>query len=67
MYATLHAGTAPVYNNSLPYIVKSPNPELGSVLIIDLQSVYAAGTVFSIEIFYYTSPTGNAFSWLTPE
>jgi len=66
--ATNNAGNVPVYNDSvsLAFEVKDPNPGSGQVLVIDLGANYTLGTELSLQIFYATSPTGQALTWLTP-
>ena len=66
--ATLHQGTVPVYNGTyLVWDIKSPNPGSGDVIVIELDQNYTAGSEISLQIFYSTSPSGNALTWLTPE
>ena len=68
MNATMNAGNVPVYNDSvsLNYTIMDPNPGSGQVLVIDLGANYTLGTELSLQIFYATSPTGQALTWLTP-
>jgi len=65
MTATLMAGMIPEYPEAeLKFTVKSPTPISGSVLIVELPRVYEIGEQVSIQVWYETSATGNAFSWL---
>lgn len=58
-YATQNAGTVPVYNNPLQWMVKDPNPATGQVLVIELPNIYGAGAMVSIQVLYNTQPGGN--------
>jgi leukotriene-A4 hydrolase len=65
MDATLMAGMIPEHPEAeLEYTIKSPTPISGSVLIIELPRRYSVGEQVSVQIWYETSATGNAFSWL---
>lgn len=44
-----------------------PNPAIGSVLQVQLPRQVQAGETVDVKINYSTSPTGQAFSWLTAE
>lgn len=48
MYATTHAGTTEVTNSTLVWDIKSPNPDSGDVLVIELDKEYMAGAEVSI-------------------
>lgn len=51
----------------LKWEVQSPNPAIGSVLIVQLNSAPLVGSEIEISIDYTTMKTGQAFSWLTAE
>jgi len=48
------------------YSIQTPNPEIGQVLIVILPITVHGGEEVAVSIKYSTSPTGQAFSWLTP-
>jgi hypothetical protein len=48
MAATMNAGTVPVYNSPLVWMIKNPNPATGQVLVIQLPMMYGAGSMLSI-------------------
>jgi len=60
MVATNDAGTVPVVNNPLTWIIKDPNPNIGQVLVVQLPTTYGAGSSLSIQVFYSTQVGGNA-------
>lgn len=60
MDATMDAGTVPVVNNPLTWIIKNPNPNIGQVLVIQLPHTYNTGSSLSIQIFYNTQVGGNS-------
>jgi hypothetical protein len=44
----MNAGVVPVYYNSLVWDIKTPNPESGDVLVIQLPQTYGVGSMLSI-------------------
>lgn len=64
--ATMNAGVVPVYYNSLVWDIKTPNPESGDVLVIQLPMTYGAGSMLSIQVFYVTDPESKGITWLYP-
>ena len=52
---------------SSSFNVTSPNPEIGSVLRVQLDQLVYPGQKVQVAISYNTSETGQAFSWLTAE
>ena len=53
--------------SSFDYYIVQPNPEIGSVLVINFTRTVSTGESVDVGISYTTSPTGQAFSWLTAE
>ena len=50
----------------LNFEILNPNPVLGQLLKVKLPQTKRAGDLLHLKIAYETSPTGIAFSWLTP-
>jgi len=65
MAATMNAGVVPVTNSPLPWIIDSPNPVCGDVLVVELPIIYGAGSQVSIQIFYTTAADSNGVTWLS--
>lgn len=48
------------------FSIQTPNPEIGQTLVVDIPFTAQLGDELAVVIKYSTSPSGQAFSWLTP-
>ena len=53
--------------SAFDFSIVQPNPAIGSVLVINFPRNVSIGESVDVGISYTTSPTGQAFSWLTAE
>lgn len=58
MRATMSQGNIPLSSTSLNITADTPNPEIGSRLIIDLPQNYSMGALFSVQVTYQTNAGG---------
>ena len=65
MSATLNAGVVPVYNSPLVWAIKTPNPAIGEVLVVELPMIYGVGSMISIQIAYNTGSVERGLTWLS--
>lgn len=64
MAATNNAGVVPVTESPLTWLVKSPNPVCGDVLVVQLPMIYGASSMVSIQVFYSTASDSAGVTWL---
>lgn len=65
MSATLNAGVVPVYNNPINWDIKTLNPAIGDVLVIELPMIYGVGSVISVQVSYTTGSVERGLTWLS--
>jgi len=64
--ATKNGHKVELGTTELLWNVQTKDPGSGQVLTIQLDSTAVEGSDIAIQIFYSTSPTANALTWLTP-